>query len=103
MPIYLANKGHDLIAVGSIFSIFIIAGTISGLLAGYLADKIEIKKIFFVLFFPVFIFYCSIKYIKPFPIPGGNNGRSVTNCLCPGWTGTVSGITFFFTHSRFIV
>lgn len=48
MPIYLASKGHDLIAVGSIFSIFIIAGTASGLLSGYLADKIEIKKIFFV-------------------------------------------------------
>jgi FSR family fosmidomycin resistance protein-like MFS transporter len=48
MPIYLTNKGHDLVSVGLIFSIFIIAGTFSGLLAGYLADKIEAKKIFFV-------------------------------------------------------
>jgi MFS transporter, FSR family, fosmidomycin resistance protein len=48
MPIYLTNKGHDLVSVGLIFSIFIMAGTFSGLLAGYLADKIEAKKIFFV-------------------------------------------------------
>jgi len=48
MPIYLTDKGHDLVSVGFIFSIFIIAGTFSGLLAGYLADKIETKKIFFV-------------------------------------------------------
>ncbi len=48
MPIYLNNKGHDLVSVGLIFSIFIMAGTFSGLLAGYLADKIEAKKIFLV-------------------------------------------------------
>ncbi|MBT7259567.1 MAG: MFS transporter, partial [Desulfobacula sp.] len=48
MPIYLTDKGHDLVSVGFIFSIFILAGTFSGLLAGYLADRIEIKKIFFV-------------------------------------------------------
>ncbi|MBT3386970.1 MAG: MFS transporter [Desulfobacula sp.] len=48
MPIYLTDKGYDLVSVGFIFSIFILAGTFSGLLAGYLADKIEVKKIFFV-------------------------------------------------------
>jgi len=48
MPIYLANKGHDLVSIGFIFSIFILAGTFSGLLAGYLADRIDIKKIFFI-------------------------------------------------------
>ena len=48
MPIYLTDKGHDLVSVGLIFSIFIMAGTFSGLLAGYLADKIEAKKIFFI-------------------------------------------------------
>lgn len=48
MPVYLADKGHALISVGAIVSIFIFAGTLSGLLAGYLADRMDIKKIFMV-------------------------------------------------------
>ena len=48
MPIYLADKGHDLVSIGFIFSIFILAGTLSGLLAGYLADRTDAKKIFFI-------------------------------------------------------
>ncbi|MBU8910084.1 MAG: MFS transporter [Desulfobacterales bacterium] len=48
MPIYLADKGHDLVTVGFIFSIFIMAGTFSGLLAGWLADRTDSKKIFFI-------------------------------------------------------
>ncbi|MBU1341177.1 MAG: MFS transporter [Proteobacteria bacterium] len=48
MPIYLTNKGHNLVSVGFIVSLFILAGTLSGLLAGYLADKTDFKKIFFV-------------------------------------------------------
>ncbi len=67
MPIYLTNKGHDLISVGLIFSIFIIAGTFSGLLAGYLADKIDAKKIFFVshaLMTPALLLYLYLP--KPF-------------------------------------
>ncbi|RLC02721.1 MAG: MFS transporter [Deltaproteobacteria bacterium] len=48
MPIYLTDKGHDLVSVGFIVSLFILAGTLSGLLAGYLADRMDFKKIFFV-------------------------------------------------------
>ncbi len=48
MPIYLTNKGHNLVSVGLIFSLFILAGTFSGLLAGWLADRTDFKKIFFV-------------------------------------------------------
>ena len=48
MPIYLTDKGHDLISVGLVVSLFIMAGTFSGLLAGYLADRTDFKKIFFV-------------------------------------------------------
>lgn len=48
MPIYLANKGHNLVSVGFIVSLFILAGTFSGLLSGYLADRTDFKKIFFV-------------------------------------------------------
>ncbi|MCP3876474.1 MAG: MFS transporter [Desulfobacteraceae bacterium] len=48
MPIHLANKGYHLVSVGFIVSLFILAGTLSGLLAGYLADKTDFKKIFFI-------------------------------------------------------
>ncbi|MCP4669817.1 MAG: MFS transporter [Desulfobacula sp.] len=48
MPIYLTNQGHGLVSVGFIVSLFILAGTISGLLAGYLADRTDFKKIFFI-------------------------------------------------------
>ncbi|MBF0412227.1 MAG: MFS transporter [Desulfamplus sp.] len=46
MPVYLSKRGHDLVSVGTIVAIFIIAGTISGLISGYLSDKIGYKKIF---------------------------------------------------------
>jgi MFS transporter, FSR family, fosmidomycin resistance protein len=48
MPIYLADSGHPLPSVGLIVSFFIVAGTLSGLLAGYLADRTGFKKIFFI-------------------------------------------------------
>jgi len=48
MPIYLADTGHPLPSVGLIVSFFIVAGTLSGLLAGYLADRTGFKKIFFI-------------------------------------------------------
>jgi FSR family fosmidomycin resistance protein-like MFS transporter len=50
MPIFLANKGHDLTSVGLFFSLFIMGGTLSGLLAGYMADRTGFKKIFFLSF-----------------------------------------------------
>ncbi|HKK89901.1 MAG TPA: MFS transporter [Desulfobacteraceae bacterium] len=48
MPVYLADSGQKLVSVGFIVALFIIAGTISGLTAGLLADKIGFKKIFFI-------------------------------------------------------
>lgn len=48
MPIYLADKGFHLMGVGAIISLFILAGTISGLLAGYLGDRMGFKKVFFI-------------------------------------------------------
>ncbi|MBF0378394.1 MAG: MFS transporter [Desulfamplus sp.] len=46
MPVYLSKKGHDLVSVGIIVALFIIAGTISGLWAGYSSDRLGYKKIF---------------------------------------------------------
>jgi MFS transporter, FSR family, fosmidomycin resistance protein len=48
MPIYLADTGHPLPSVGLIVAFFIVAGTLSGLVAGYMADRTGFKKIFFV-------------------------------------------------------
>jgi FSR family fosmidomycin resistance protein-like MFS transporter len=50
MPIYLTDKGHELTSVGLIVAFFIIGGTLSGLLAGYFADRTGFKKIFFISF-----------------------------------------------------
>jgi FSR family fosmidomycin resistance protein-like MFS transporter len=47
-PIYLANQGYSLIAVGSTIAIFVVAGTFSGLLAGLLSDRIGYKPIFYI-------------------------------------------------------
>ena len=48
MPIYLSNKGHDLMSIGLIVAMFIFAGTLSGLIGGFLSDKIGFRKIFFI-------------------------------------------------------
>ncbi|MCP3944069.1 MAG: MFS transporter [Desulfobacteraceae bacterium] len=50
MPIFLAQKGYGLTSVGLIVAFFVIGGTLSGLLAGYMADHIGSKKIFFFSF-----------------------------------------------------
>lgn len=50
MPIYLADMGHSLPSVGLIVSLCILAGTLSGLLAGYMADRIGFRPIFFLSF-----------------------------------------------------
>ena len=47
IPILLSEKGYPLVSIGIITSIFIISGTISGLIAGYLADRVESKHIFY--------------------------------------------------------
>jgi len=48
MPVHLARKGYSLVSIGAVMALFVVAGTISGLLAGYLSDKIGHKPIFFV-------------------------------------------------------
>ncbi len=46
MPVYLSRQGHSLTSVGIITSLFTVAGTMSGLLAGYFADKTGFKILF---------------------------------------------------------
>ncbi|MCP4117222.1 MAG: MFS transporter [Desulfobacteraceae bacterium] len=47
MPVHLAQSGHNLVSVGLLISLFVLAGTASGLISGYLSDVIGFKKIFF--------------------------------------------------------
>jgi len=47
MPVLLAQNGYPLVAVGGVTSLFVVAGTLSGLAAGYLSDKTGFKPIFF--------------------------------------------------------
>ncbi|MDD9304691.1 MAG: MFS transporter [Desulfobacter sp.] len=60
MPIYLHDMGHTLPSVGLIVALFIMAGTLSGLLAGFMADRKGFKPIFilsFLLMPPTLLLY----------------------------------------------
>ncbi len=48
IPVFLAQKGYSLISLGSAISIFVVAGTTSGLLAGFLSDRTGFKPIFYI-------------------------------------------------------
>ena len=48
MPVLYVERGYSLISAGAMFSLFVLAGTFSGLLGGYLSDRIGFKAIFFV-------------------------------------------------------
>jgi FSR family fosmidomycin resistance protein-like MFS transporter len=48
MPVLYVQKGHSVVAAGAIFTLFTMSGTISGLIAGHLSDRIGFKKIFLV-------------------------------------------------------
>lgn len=47
-PLLLDREGFSLLAIGTVVSIFTLAGTISGLIAGALSDRMGFRKIFYV-------------------------------------------------------
>jgi FSR family fosmidomycin resistance protein-like MFS transporter len=49
-PILYSREGHSLISIGLVVSLFTVAGTASGLLAGHLSDRIGYKPIYYVTF-----------------------------------------------------
>ncbi len=51
MPVFYVQKGYSLMAAGVMFSLFTIAGTVSGIVSGYLSDRIGYKSIFMVTHF----------------------------------------------------
>jgi len=48
IPVLYASEGHSLVSIGTIVSLFTVAGAFSGLLAGHLSDRVGYKPIFFV-------------------------------------------------------
>ncbi len=46
IPVYYVQRGYSLVSAGVIFSLFVLAGTLSGLLAGYISDRVGYKPIF---------------------------------------------------------
>lgn len=48
MPVLFAREGYSLVSVGTLVSLFTVAGAVSGIVAGHLSDRIGFKKIFYV-------------------------------------------------------
>lgn len=46
MPVLYVQKGFSIVSAGMIFSLFTIAGTAGGLLAGHISDRIGFKPVF---------------------------------------------------------
>jgi FSR family fosmidomycin resistance protein-like MFS transporter len=47
IPVLFAQRGYSLVSIGSLVSLFTVAGAISGLLGGHLADRIGYKPLFY--------------------------------------------------------
>ncbi len=46
LPVMVARQGYSLISIGALVSLFVVAGALSGLLAGHLSDRIGFKSVF---------------------------------------------------------
>jgi MFS transporter, FSR family, fosmidomycin resistance protein len=47
MPVLYVQKGYSIVSAGLLFSLFTVAGTLSGIIAGYVSDRIGFKPIFY--------------------------------------------------------
>ncbi|MBL0713916.1 MAG: MFS transporter [Desulfosarcina sp.] len=64
MPLLFVQEGYSLVSAGLIFALFTVAGTISGLVAGSLSDRIGPKPIFLfahVLMTPVLLLFLQMR------------------------------------------
>ena len=81
IPIYLTHKGFALPSVGVIIALFTIAGTLSGMIAGYCADRFGFKPVFFasyLLMAPTLILFLYL------PGMGVYLGSFLSGFFCPG-------------------
>jgi FSR family fosmidomycin resistance protein-like MFS transporter len=64
MPVLYVERGFSVLSAGGLFSLFTVAGTASGLIAGHIADRIGFKPVFiftFVLMAPVLMLFLSLE------------------------------------------
>ena len=64
MPVLYVERGFSVTFAGAIFSIFVVAGTISGLVAGHVSDRVGFKPVFisnFVLMSPMLLLFLSLQ------------------------------------------
>ena len=63
VPVLFVSKGFSVLSAGGIFSIFTMAGTISGLISGHVSDRIGFKPVFIfthTLMTPVLLMFLSL-------------------------------------------
>ena len=63
MPVLFVQEGFSLVSAGAIFSLFTVAGTVSGLMAGAISDRIGFKSVFYVthgLMTPVLLLFLQL-------------------------------------------
>ncbi len=70
LPVYYARQGYSLISIGTMVALFTVAGAVSGLLGGYIGDKIGYKPVFivnFALMTPILFLFLNLtgKWIYP--------------------------------------
>ncbi len=64
MPVLYVEKGYSVLSAGGIFSLFTVSGTVSGLIAGHISDRIGFKPVFiftFILMSPVLLLFLSLQ------------------------------------------
>jgi len=70
IPVLFVQQGHSLTSTGTLFAFIIVTGALSGMVAGYFADKIGYKPIFFLthaLMTPVLILFLNLAGIWVYP------------------------------------
>ena len=50
MPVLFVQKGFSVVSAGTIYAIFLVTGTLSGLLSGYMSDRFGFKPVFIFTF-----------------------------------------------------
>ncbi len=63
MPVLFVQEGFSLISAGTLFSLFTVAGTVSGLTAGAISDRIGFKPVFYLthgLMTPVLLLFLQL-------------------------------------------
>ena len=64
MPVLFVQEGFSLVAAGTLFSLFTVAGTVSGLMAGAISDRIGFKPVFYLthgLMTPVLLLFLQLE------------------------------------------